>query len=110
MYLQDDNNNTTTAAAAVDDVVNSYGASAAFARCESRKSLASNAAMMQWLEAQERTQRRLEVISDQRPSVHVDTPSTQGRLNQWAHWARAQGPRIFFLFEGPATGCGEINF
>jgi len=34
---------------------------------------------------------------------------TQGRLNQWAHWARAQGPRIFFLFEGPPTGCGEIN-
>ena len=33
----------------------------------------------------------------------------QGRLNQWAHWARAQGPRIFFLFEGPPTGCGEIN-
>ena len=32
----------------------------------------------------------------------------QGRLNQWAHWARAQGPRIFFLFEGPPTGCGEI--
>jgi len=25
----------------------------------------------------------------------------QGRLNQWAHWARAQGPRIVFLFEGP---------
>ena len=34
----------------------------------------------------------------------------QGRLNQWAHWARAQGPRIFFLFEGPPTGCGEIIF
>jgi len=34
----------------------------------------------------------------------------QGRLNQWAHWARAQGPRIFFLFEGPPTGCGEIKF
>jgi len=34
----------------------------------------------------------------------------QGRLNQWAHWARAQGPRIFFLLEGPPTGCGEINF
>jgi len=33
----------------------------------------------------------------------------QGRLSQWAHWARAQGPRIFFLFEGPPTGCGEIN-
>ena len=33
----------------------------------------------------------------------------QGRLNQWAHWARAQGPR-FFLFEGPLTGCGEIIF
>ena len=35
---------------------------------------------------------------------------TQGRLNQWAHWARAQGPGIFFLFEGPPTGCGEIIF
>jgi len=34
----------------------------------------------------------------------------QGRLNQWAHWARAQRPRIFFLFQGPPTGCGEINF
>ena len=36
----------------------------------------------------------------------------QGHLNQWAHWARAQGPRIFFLFEGPPTdtACGEINF
>ena len=33
----------------------------------------------------------------------------QGHLNQWAHWARAQGPRIFFLFEGPPTGFGEIN-
>ena len=34
----------------------------------------------------------------------------QGRLNQWARWARAPGPRIFFLFEGPPTGCGEIIF
>jgi len=34
----------------------------------------------------------------------------QGRLNQWAHWARAQGRRVFFIFEGPPTGCGEINF
>jgi len=25
----------------------------------------------------------------------------QGRLNQWAHWARAQGARIFLHFEGP---------
>jgi len=25
----------------------------------------------------------------------------QGRLDQWAHWAHAQSPRIFFLFEGP---------
>jgi len=24
----------------------------------------------------------------------------QGRLNQWAHWARAKGPRIFFSFGG----------
>jgi len=37
-------------------------------------------------------------------------PQLQGRLNQWAHWARVQGPRIFFLFEGPPIGCGEINF
>jgi len=33
----------------------------------------------------------------------------QDRLNQWAHLARAQGPG-FFLFEGPPTGYGEINF
>jgi len=32
------------------------------------------------------------------------------RLNQWAHWARAQGPRIVFLFQGLPTGCGEIIF
>jgi len=25
----------------------------------------------------------------------------QGRLNQWAHWARAQGPADFVLYEGP---------
>jgi len=37
-----------------------------------------------------------------------DVRCGQGRLNQWAHWARAQGPRIFFLFEGPPTGFGEI--
>jgi len=31
----------------------------------------------------------------------------QGRLNQRAHWARAHGPRIFFLFEGlpRVVGC-----
>jgi len=27
--------------------------------------------------------------------------SLQGRLNQWAHWARAQGRRIFFFLTGP---------
>ena len=35
---------------------------------------------------------------------------SRARLNQWAHWARARGPRVFFLFEGPPTGCGEIHF
>ena len=25
----------------------------------------------------------------------------QGRLNQRAHWARAQDPRIFFFLRGP---------
>ena len=35
---------------------------------------------------------------------------SQGRLNQWAHWARAQGPRVVFLFEGTPTGCGERIF
>jgi len=34
-------------------------------------------------------------LSGFRNSMYV-----QGRLNQWAHWARAQGPG-FFLFEGP---------
>jgi len=32
----------------------------------------------------------------------------QGR-QPMAHWARAQGPTIFFLSEGPPTDCGEIN-
>jgi len=33
----------------------------------------------------------------------------RGRLNQWAHWARTcPGPPDFF--DGPLTGCGEINF
>ena len=41
---------------------------------------------------------------------HFCSICVSGRLNQWAHWAHAQGPRIFFLFEGPPTGCGEINF
>jgi len=36
--------------------------------------------------------------------------AARGRLNQWAHSARAQGPRIFFLFERPPTVCGEIIF
>jgi len=41
----------------------------------------------------------------------LDTKTTQGRLNQWAHWARADpAPDFFFLFEGPPTGCGEIIF
>jgi len=25
----------------------------------------------------------------------------QGRLYKWAHWTRAQGPRIFFFLKGP---------
>jgi len=25
----------------------------------------------------------------------------EGRLNQWAHWARARGPRFFFFLGGP---------
>ena len=25
----------------------------------------------------------------------------QCRLNQWAHWARAQGPRFCFFLRGP---------
>ena len=34
-------------------------------------------------------------------SVSVCLVWLQGRLNQWAHWARAQGPRIFFFLRGP---------
>ena len=29
------------------------------------------------------------------------TAQNQGRLNQWAHWARAQGPGFFFFLRGP---------
>jgi len=50
------------------------------------------------------------ISSDNGDSDTVLGDYIQGRLNQWAHWARAQGPRIFFLFEGPPTGCGEIIF
>jgi len=58
-YQDDNNNNTTKTAAAVANDVN--GNNGAFTRCSSRKSLASNAAMLQWLEAQERAQQRLQV-------------------------------------------------
>ena len=34
----------------------------------------------------------------------------QGRLNQWAHWARAQGPRIFFSFWGIPNWLWWNNF
>ena len=50
------------------------------------------------------------ISSDNGDSDRVLGDYIQGRLNQWAHWARAQGPRIFFLFEGHPTGCGEIIF
>ena len=33
--------------------------------------------------------------------VTLRVSAVQGRLNQWAHSARAQGPRIFFLLRGP---------
>jgi len=36
--------------------------------------------------------------------------TTQGRLNQWAHWERAQGLRIFFLFEGPQLAVVKYFF
>jgi len=55
--------------------------------------------------------RRMGQTDGQTPCRYVDLAwCVQDCLNQWAHWARAQGPRIFFLFEGPPTGCGEINF
>jgi len=37
----------------------------------------------------------------------INCPSYHGRLNQWAHWARAQAPLTFL--RGP-TGCDEIDF
>jgi len=33
--------------------------------------------------------------------VTLRVSAVQGRLNQWAHSACAQGPRIFFLLRGP---------
>jgi len=38
------------------------------------------------------------------------SPSYQGRLNQWAHWARAQGPRIFLRASNWLWLCGKMNF
>ena len=35
---------------------------------------------------------------------------SQGRLNQWAHWARAQGLWIIFLFEGPQLAVVKLIF
>jgi len=48
------------------------------------------------------TRRTDPVSSSLPPSLRTctspDTFRRQGRLNQWAHWARAQSPRIFFSF------------
>ena len=60
--------------------------------------------------ATERDDRREVVGVERRPDDHVGHrlhtttthAPTQGRLNQWAHWAPAQGPRILFIFlRGP---------
>ena len=61
-----------------------------------------------------------DMIADRQTHTHRQTDrqtdtlitilrSDQGRINQWAHWARVQAP-VFFLFEGPPTGCGERIF
>ena len=34
-------------------------------------------------------------ITSSYADMHCSLISSQGRLNQWAYWARAQGPRIF---------------
>ena len=36
--------------------------------------------------------------------------SKQGRFNQWVHWARAQGPRIFFFLRGPQLAVVKFFF
>ena len=60
--------------------------------------------------ATERDDRREVVGVERRPDDHVGHrlhtttthAPTQGRLNQWAHRAPAQGPRILFIFlRGP---------
>ena len=34
----------------------------------------------------------------------------QGHLNQWTHWARAQGPLIFFFLRGPQLSVVNYFF
>ena len=41
------------------------------------------------------------------PAAVTPQHGAQGRLNEWAHWARAQGPRIYFLFEGPQLAVAK---
>jgi len=40
----------------------------------------------------------------------AQTAVGQGRLNQWAHWARAHGPRIFFFLRGPQLAVVKYIF
>ena len=44
-----------------------------------------------------------------RSLVLMSVSWSQSSRNQLARSARAQGPG-FFLFEGPPTGCGGVNF
>ena len=44
--------------------------------------------------------RWLDLTSVPRLRRPTDRRHRQGRLNQWAHWARAQGFRIFFSLSG----------
>jgi len=40
--------------------------------------------------------------------VHRTREDGQGRLNQWAHWARAEGPGFFFFLRDPQLAV--VNF
>jgi len=53
----------------------------------------------------------VELLGGMQMSTNDQPTCNQGRLNQWAHWARAQGPRIFFFFlRGPQLAVVKYFF
>jgi len=43
-------------------------------------------------------------------AIQQQQQQQQGRLNQWAHWARAHGLQIFFFSRGPQLAAVKYIF